>query len=343
MRIKSYFSDSVQDALRIATQELGSDAMLLDTKDVPAQIAHRGKYEVVFGITEEQQSTDAQPASGRIAAGSAENLSVQLGELQKQVDEMRRAMAPAAKTAQLPSRQVEAIDSGSAASTSSLSLATVRRELRTDHRIGCVDGRAPVLSVIGPPGSGKTTTAAKLAVQEGTARGRRVRFASAGVGRVGHSDHLRAYARIFGAEFTTLNCKDDLILLLSARRSDELLVIDTPGLSPGDAEERQNMQALFAGQSGIDTHLVLPAGMRTADLPRMLDLFEPLSPSKLLFTRLDETTSFATVALAAVMSGLPLSYFGTGQQIPEDIMPVCRDEVLEKIEGGEADRLLSAA
>jgi flagellar biosynthesis GTPase FlhF len=343
MRIKSYFSNSVQDALRVATEELGSDAMLLDTKAVPAQLTHRGMYEVVFGVDDEKESTAAQPPASKVPAGPADNISVQLSKLQKQVDDMRRAMLPAAKETQSQPKLAETIDSGSVVSISGYPLATVRRDLRIDHRIGCVDGRAPVLAVIGPPGSGKTTTAAKLAVQEGAAKGRRVRFASAGVGRVGHSDHFRAYARIFGAEFTTLSCKADLITMLSVCRSDELLIIDTPGLSPGDAEERQSMQALFAGQTGIDTHLVLPAGMRTADLPRTLDLFEPFSPSKLLFTKLDETTSFAAVGLAAVMTGLPLSYFGTGQQIPEDLMPVCRDEVLEKIEGGEADLLLSAA
>ncbi|MBH0194119.1 MAG: hypothetical protein HP494_00645 [Nitrospira sp.] len=40
---------------------------------------------------------------------------------------------------------------------------------------------------------------------------------------------------------------------------------------------------------------------------------------RLLFTKLDDTESFGTIFDVARHTGLPLSYWGVGQRIPEDI------------------------
>src|SRR5581483_3893247 len=49
MRLKSYFASTVETAMKMARQELGSDAMLVSTKRTTSESAHLGEYEVVFG------------------------------------------------------------------------------------------------------------------------------------------------------------------------------------------------------------------------------------------------------------------------------------------------------
>lgn len=51
MRIKSYFAKSVDQALADAGAELGSEAVLLNTRKVPATPTASGGYEVTFGIS----------------------------------------------------------------------------------------------------------------------------------------------------------------------------------------------------------------------------------------------------------------------------------------------------
>ncbi len=58
MRIKSYFAESVEEAMDRARTELGSEAMLMNTKDTEAEFRHLGRYEVVFGLA----FSDAGPA-----------------------------------------------------------------------------------------------------------------------------------------------------------------------------------------------------------------------------------------------------------------------------------------
>ena len=48
MKLKSYFSETVEDAMAHARQELGPEAMLVNTRQAPPEARHLGEYEVVF-------------------------------------------------------------------------------------------------------------------------------------------------------------------------------------------------------------------------------------------------------------------------------------------------------
>ena len=51
MRLKSYFANSVEEAMARARQELGPDAMLVNSRKSAPDARHLGIYEVVF-VTE---------------------------------------------------------------------------------------------------------------------------------------------------------------------------------------------------------------------------------------------------------------------------------------------------
>src|SRR5262249_31704860 len=88
----------------------------------------------------------------------------------------------------------------------------------------------------------------------------------------------------------------------------------------------------------IDTHLVLPASMKAADLSRMVDAFECLRPRHLLFTKLDETGSFGPIFSEAARTRKPLSFFANGQRIPEDLEAATQDRLLDMLMGARAGR-----
>src|SRR5580704_111233 len=53
MRIKSYFAKSVDQAMAQAREELGDEAMLLNTRKAPADHPSGMNYEVIFGVVNE--------------------------------------------------------------------------------------------------------------------------------------------------------------------------------------------------------------------------------------------------------------------------------------------------
>ena len=106
---------------------------------------------------------------------------------------------------------------------------------------------------------------------------------------------------------------------IEENRGKELIFIDTPGLGYGELEDSASLGHFLSTRSDIDTHLVLSASMKPADLSRMVDAFGLLRPQHLLFTKLDETGSYGPILSEAARTGKPLSFFTHGQRIPEDL------------------------
>ncbi len=56
MRLKSYFSGTVEAAMQLAAKELGEDALLIHAKPASPETRYLGAYEVVFGVVSEPAS-----------------------------------------------------------------------------------------------------------------------------------------------------------------------------------------------------------------------------------------------------------------------------------------------
>ena len=83
--------------------------------------------------------------------------------------------------------------------------------------------------------------------------------------------------------------------------------------------------------------------MKPADLSRTVDAFDIFHPRHLLFTRLDETGSCGPIFNEAARTGKPLSFFATGQRIPEDLETAGRERLLDLILAGQGGKARSAA
>lgn len=200
-----------------------------------------------------------------------------------------------------------------------------------------------IAALVGPPGSGKTTTLVKLAVNYGLAPRRPAFILTMDTYRVAAAEQLRSYAAILGVGFHVLETVASLSQAIEEHRSKELILIDTPGFGFGEREDAAPLASFLAGRNDIDTQLVLPCSMKATDLSRMAMLFEPFRPDRLIFTKLDETDSFGPVFNEAARSGKPLSFFATGQRIPEDIEAAGRGRVSDLVLNGGRRRAASAA
>src|SRR5689334_967243 len=92
MRLKSYFSASVEGAMAAARQELGPDAMLVNSRAASPEARHLGNYEVVFA-TELPPGRDDVSSSAAAAAGPAsDRWSRELSDLKKEIEAMRSVL-----------------------------------------------------------------------------------------------------------------------------------------------------------------------------------------------------------------------------------------------------------
>ncbi|PWU12373.1 MAG: hypothetical protein C5B51_00730 [Terriglobia bacterium] len=343
--VKSYFAQSIEAAIEQAHAELGPDALLLNSREAPPEAKHQGAYEVVFGC---------KPAS---SGAPAEMQRDPVDDLRRKMDEIRDMVArigvahaaPAGSVAdallaagvdpvlaveieiavQHRLRNQSVIEMGRLKSGNWPPADVMREtaaELESRFDIDPVIGR--ITALIGPPGAGKTTCLVKLAVTQGLAARRAVRLISTDNYRIAAAAQLQTYAEVLGVPFTLAETPAALAQAIDAAPNDALVLIDTPGYSAASlAESGFDLAAFLRNRQDIDTHLVLTASMRLADLRRIVDRFEAFHPAKLLFTRLDEAESSAAMFCEAARTRKPLSFFGTGQLVPEDLEPARKETI----------------
>ena len=288
MKLKSYFSSSVQEALAQARRELGEDALLVNARPAGSDARHLGSYEVVFGVQAAERAVRVADPVSRFGGD--------LVDLRRQLDRLTQLLEPA----QNPSTG-----------------------FTTNPSLG------RVVALVGPPGAGKTTTLVKLAARYGLACRRRPHILTADVIRIAACDQVRTLAAILGIGCEVVETPLALAQALEERRNSDLVLIDTPGLGVRDMDDAAQLAQVISSNPEIDVHLVLAASTQPACMARMIGQYSIFKPSKLLFTRLDETTNFDAPAEQAVRSGLPLSFLGTGQQIPDDFEEATPDKLQE--------------
>lgn len=95
MTVKSYFAQSVHEAMQRARCELGPEALLLSSKSASEPNAHHA-YEVIFGVGSESRAVPPVPsvAGGGVDTGVAD----QLAELRRQIDVMQRSLTAPTQT-----------------------------------------------------------------------------------------------------------------------------------------------------------------------------------------------------------------------------------------------------
>lgn len=202
---------------------------------------------------------------------------------------------------------------------------------QVDSRLPAHEGSPSMIALVGPPGAGKTATIAKLAVRHGLTGRKPAVLISLDTLRVGASEQLRCYAAILGLAFRVVETNRALEQSLEEHRNKELILIDTPGFTFADLQAGCESADFLAGRADIQKHLVLAASMRYADMSRMSAAYQVFRPSRLIFTRMDETESFGPLLNEAVTSGRPISFLSAGQKVPEDLAEAAKPDLSERL------------
>jgi flagellar biosynthesis protein FlhF len=206
------------------------------------------------------------------------------------------------------------------------------RQMRCTSPTLGVTGRSPaVVMLVGPPGSGKTTTLVKLAVRYGLQQRKATQILSMDNFRIGAADQLRYYADILGLGFSLVQSPASLGVALDEYRSKPLVLIDTPGYAVDDLDHGMALARFVAGRNDIDVHLVIPACMQRAAIARISDRFAIFQPSKLLFTMLDAADQTGPAFAEVLRTGKPVSFLAAGQRVPEDLSPATPEKLLDTV------------
>ena len=197
-----------------------------------------------------------------------------------------------------------------------------------------------IIAMVGPTGVGKTTTAAKIAAWFSLRENRKVAMVSMDCYRIGATEQLRTYARIMRIPCEIALRQEDFERAIARHQDKDLIIIDTAGKNPYDADHINELNAWFAPYTNIEPYLVLSATSKKEDLNFIIKSYRPLHPEGLILTKIDETRAYANLCREMVAAGIPLACLCTGQRVPEDFRIASR-KFIETLFGRGWDAAIS--
>ena len=201
-----------------------------------------------------------------------------------------------------------------------------------------LSGKKPkIIFFIGPTGVGKTTTIAKIASKYKVDYSKKVAFMTADTYRIAATEQLRVYANILDVPMSIIYSAEEMNQAIERVNDYDLVFVDTAGFSHRNEGQREDMKRLMDGldeQYEKEVYLVVSATIKYRDLLEIADIYKEIADYKLIFTKLDETTTYGNILNIKLYSGADLSYMTAGQNVPDDIEQFDTQKIVKQLLGG---------
>jgi len=201
-----------------------------------------------------------------------------------------------------------------------------RISVDSDLFSGTGRGKRKVVFLIGPTGSGKTTTIAKLAAKYFLHMGRMVSLYTTDNYRIAAIEQLKRYADTMEIPFFAVKdlrrFKENL-----SRDGAELILIDTAGYNhknPDFLEKMNSYHDAFSDRDQVDNILVLPSIISTSNMKTVIDADENVGDNRIILSKMDEADCISPPLELADTHGKSFAYFSIGQEVPFDMIPASK-------------------
>lgn len=329
--IKRYFAENMTSALSSVREHEGADAVIVSRR----RLADGVELMVAPTVPELTDSIDDEV----LIASDLASLSREVAELKKLLKGMGREVASPQSTSApgqsyrklrslgFTKNLVKQLLDDAAGSYWRDCLRHLPALLNTPGDDPVARGGLFVL--VGPAGSGKSTTIAKLATRYVLANGPdSVALVTMDTFGIAAQEPLRAIGRILGVPVQVVDKQHSLERVLHDLRHKSLVLVDTAGLSLSDPRLRQQMTRIDELGKRASTLLVMPANSQRAACAAACQTYRTANFSGCVLSKLDDTASLGEVLDFSITQALPLAYITNGQEIPDDIAVADGEELV---------------
>lgn len=189
--------------------------------------------------------------------------------------------------------------------------------------------RGGVLSLVGSPGSGKSSAVAGIAARWVLRNGPNgAVLVSAGDPRFGAFEQLARLGRLLGIPTYQVEEIEALPALLTRLGEQRLVLVDT-GATGSRSDDPSVEERNFATLRSIGSiAAVLPATLQATAARQIAARYARLGVTACIATRLDEAASLGGLLSAVISAALPLVYVTDGTRLPDDLRPARSDELV---------------
>ncbi len=202
--------------------------------------------------------------------------------------------------------------------------------------------KTKVVFFIGPTGVGKTTTIAKVASKFKLEQYAKVAFITSDTYRIAAVEQLNTYAAIIDCPVSVVYSADELEEALTEYKDYDLIMIDTAGRSHKHEEQMSELTNLLNKMEehkddyDVEIYLTLSVTTKYKDLIDITKRYSDVKDWSIIFTKLDETCALGNILNLRMLTGAPLSYTTSGQNVPDDIEIINEQALAKQLLGGGA-------
>lgn len=174
---------------------------------------------------------------------------------------------------------------------------------------------ARILALVGPGGSGKTSTLAKLATHTLRERNEKIGLIRIQLSKDEGADPLAVFSKAVHVPYRLVTQEAEFALALQDLSQCDWIFIDTPGIEAKDHASLQKLVQFLKADQRIRVQLVLNAITRDFEQQEQAKAFQRLAPAGLIFTRLDEAASQGNIYSLSKNLKIPVSLFSSGKKV----------------------------
>ncbi|WP_214794066.1 MULTISPECIES: GTP-binding protein [unclassified Exiguobacterium] len=339
MQIKKFTAKTMAEAMTKVKQELGDEAVILNSRQVKTGwfgLFASKQVEVIAALEKEQTVTKPR-----------QSVSVQTKPIQTvspQTSPAPRMVGGAAPRLHTSLQHVEALLSTESFAEESWE-ETLNELYYTTKSVEAAEqyvyeqvkssfGEPPeakrYVMVVGPTGVGKTTTLAKLAAHFKLKEGKTVGLITTDTYRIAAIEQLKTYAEIMSIPVEVAYDFHDFKRAKQLFARKDIVLIDTAGRNFRDPAyvEQFHEHHDFTETS---LSLVLSLTSKMKDMDMIYSQFESLPLSSLIFTKADETSDIHAMYRMVKKSGLPVAWMTDGQEVPDDLIRGDADALTKRL------------
>ncbi len=358
MKIRRYMANNMQEALLKVKMDLGNDAVILNTRKVKRpgffSFLRTPLVEILASLEEDENEVKNIQNIPNPKVDELENkvksMEMMLDKIYKQMSSPSFQNAPANPQEEkepgysriykvfidnmrqndveedvineiLDSLKKQGIDNNSNVNEAfSIFQKEIIKRLGASEEITVENQKKPkVIIFLGPTGVGKTTTLAKIAANFIIKEKKKVGLITADTYRIAAVEQLKTYSEIMGTPITVIYSPKEMKDAIKKHAEDDLVLIDTPGKSHKNKKHFDEIKEIVKNAEPDEAYLLISATTKMKDCKDIIEAYSFLENYKLIFTKIDETSSLGVVLNVKEITGKSLSYFTTGQSVPDDI------------------------
>lgn len=194
-----------------------------------------------------------------------------------------------------------------------------------------INSSSKIMFFVGPTGVGKTTTIAKIAAKYSLEKGLDVGLISSDTYRIAAVEQLKVYSDILNIPLEVIYSPKEIHNALDNLNNKDVIMIDTAGRSHKNNKHVEELNSLLNEVGEKTVYLVVSSTTKFSDLKDILNVYSFIDNYKIIFTKVDEVSTYGPILNIAIKHPEYISYITNGQSVPDDIEVLTSNIILDML------------